>query len=146
MEILNSFESWHWIAIGLLLIGMELIIPGVFLLWVGLAALSVSIISAIIPMSDQSQIIIFSIFVPLFSVIGKKFFKFIQKPQEESFLNKRAKRMVGEIYILDKNLTGGHSRMKIGDSYWKIIGEDMPAGQRVEIISVSGNTLHVKKA
>src|SRR3954465_11293590 len=36
----SSLGPWSWIVLGLALMGLELLAPGVFLLWLGLAAVA----------------------------------------------------------------------------------------------------------
>ena len=37
-ELLRTLGPWSWIVLGLVLAGLELLAPGVFLIWLGLAA------------------------------------------------------------------------------------------------------------
>ena len=41
--------AWIWILVGLVLMGAELAAPGVFLVWLGLAALLTGFLSAGLP-------------------------------------------------------------------------------------------------
>ena len=40
-EMFVTLGTWNWLIFGLLLMGLELLVPGVFLFWLGLAALLV---------------------------------------------------------------------------------------------------------
>ena len=37
-ELFSTLGTWNWLVFGLLLMGLELLAPGVFLFWLGLAA------------------------------------------------------------------------------------------------------------
>ncbi len=42
-----SLGAWAWIILGVLLIGVELLAPGAFFLWLGLAAIVTGLLSLI---------------------------------------------------------------------------------------------------
>jgi inner membrane protein len=41
--------TWAWIIAGVIIAGLEILIPGVFLLWLGLGALATGIILVLVP-------------------------------------------------------------------------------------------------
>ena len=47
---------WHWVVLGLLLIGVEMLIPTFYLVWFGLGALLVGLGTAIFPLGFAAQI------------------------------------------------------------------------------------------
>ena len=52
---------------------------------------------------------------------------------------------VGKIYTLTAEVKNGEGRLPLGDSVWGIQGEDLPAGSKIKITKVSGNTLNFEK-
>ena len=44
-----TLGTWNWLILGLLLMGVELLAPGVFMFWLGLAALLVGLLSFVSP-------------------------------------------------------------------------------------------------
>src|SRR5258706_4373431 len=44
-------SAWLWAVAGLLLVGAEVLAPGVFLLWLGIAALITAGLTALLPIS-----------------------------------------------------------------------------------------------
>ena len=60
-----SLGSWNWFILAALLLLLEVLMPGVFMLWLGLSAILVGIISTAIAWSWQSQVIAFAIFAIL---------------------------------------------------------------------------------
>ena len=78
-EMFSTLGTWNWLIFGIILMALELLAPGVFLFWLGLAALLVGLLSFAINPSWQTQILMFAIFaacaVPLWRRIalsGKK--------------------------------------------------------------------------
>ena len=57
-----TLGSWNWLIAGLILMALELLAPGVFMFWLGLAALLVGLLSLVVEVSWQVQILLFAIF------------------------------------------------------------------------------------
>ena len=145
-EMLVTLGSWYWLIFGLLLMGLELLAPGVFMFWLGLAALLVGLLSFAIQPSWQLQLLMFAIFaaaaVPLWRRIAR------QKPGENKspFLNKRADALVGRVFTLDKPIIDGAGTVRIDDTIWRVAGPDAPAGSRVKVVQADGASLTVAAA
>src|SRR6201999_2598012 len=75
-EMFSTLGTWNWLIFGLLLMGLELLAPGVFLFWLGLAALLVGLLSFIINPSWQLQLLMFAVFavaaVPLWRHFARR--------------------------------------------------------------------------
>ncbi|MBS4083996.1 MAG: NfeD family protein, partial [Rhizobiales bacterium] len=61
MNFLVQLGNWNWFIVGGLLLALEVIVPGTFMLWLGLAAIATGVIGWIVSMSWQVQIVIFAI-------------------------------------------------------------------------------------
>jgi membrane protein implicated in regulation of membrane protease activity len=142
-EIFATLGYWNWLILGLVLMALELLAPGVFLFWLGLAALLVGLLSSVIHPSWQLQLLLFAGFaiaaVPLWRRLAR------QKPGETShpFLNKRADALVGRVFTLDKPIIDGAGTVRIDDTIWRVAGPDAPAGSRVKIVQADGASLTV---
>ena len=44
-EMFSTLGTWNWLIFGIVLMALELLAPGVFLFWLGLAALLVGLLS-----------------------------------------------------------------------------------------------------
>ena len=55
-DMFASLGPWNWLIFGLILMGLELLAPGVFLFWLGLAAFLVGVLSFVIDPAWQMQI------------------------------------------------------------------------------------------
>jgi membrane protein implicated in regulation of membrane protease activity len=142
-EMFDSLGTWNWLIVGLALMALELIAPGVFMFWLGLAALLVGMLSFVIHPSWQLQFLMFAAFavaaVPLWRRLAR------QKPGENSnpFLNKRADALVGRVFTLDKPIIDGAGTVRIDDTIWRVAGPDAPAGSRVKVVQADGASLTV---
>ncbi len=74
-EMFATLGTWNWLIFGVIMMALELLAPGVFLLWLGLAALLVGLLSFAFNPSWQLQILMFAIFaaaaVPLWRRVAR---------------------------------------------------------------------------
>lgn len=139
---------WHWLILGFVLIAFEVLVPGTFLLWPGLAAVLTGILAySIAGLEWQGQAIIFAVLTVVSAVAGRRLYARLKQPvADEPGLNRRAQRMIGGLHTLETPILDGAGRLKVGDSTWKVLGPDLPAGARVRVVGVDGNALVVEKA
>ena len=57
----NPDPHWVWLAIGLVLAAAEMLVPGVFLIWMAGAALITGILTFFLPIGLPLQIAIFAV-------------------------------------------------------------------------------------
>lgn len=143
VEMLSKLGSWNWLIIGVVLMGIETFAPGVFMLWLGLAALIVGLISFGVSWPWQTQIIMFAALsiamVPLWRYYARR----NEMPTDTPFLNKRAESLVGREFTLDKPIVSGIGTLKIDDTVWRVSGPDAPEGRRVKVVQADGSSLQV---
>ena len=61
-EMFSTLGTWNWLIFGFILMALELLAPGVFMFWLGLAALLVGLVSFAINPSWQTQLLMFAMF------------------------------------------------------------------------------------
>ena len=148
-RIIGELGPWNWVAIGLVLLVMEIAIPGVFLLWFGLGAIVVGALSIMFHNAAfwpwEAQIVVFLILSLVLAYFGKRM---MDKGDvtDEPLLNKRSEQLVGRTATLSEPIKEGYGRIRIDDSQWRVKGPDLPAGVRVKIASVDGGELVVEAA
>jgi inner membrane protein len=143
----STLGTWNWLIFGVVLMALELIAPGVFLFWLGLAALLVGLLSFAIHPSWQVQILMFAVFaaaaVPLWRRVARSG---TAVSKSNPFLNKRADALVGRVFTLEKPIIDGSGTVRIDDTIWRVAGPDTPAGSRVRIVQADGASLTVASA
>jgi inner membrane protein len=146
-EMFVTLGSWNWLIFGVLLMALELLAPGVFLFWLGLAALLVGLLSFAIEPSWQTQLLMFAVFaacaVPLWRRIA---LSGTAVSRSNPFLNKRADALIGRVFTLEKPIIDGSGTVRIDDTIWRVAGPDTPAGSRVRIVQADGASLTVTAA
>jgi membrane protein implicated in regulation of membrane protease activity len=135
---------WDWFIAAAVLVLLEVMAPGIFMLWLGLAALLVGLISLVVDWSWQYQFLAFAVFamaaIPLWRRLGAR----ARTPTDQPFLNRRADAFIGRVFTLEKPIVGGNGTIGIGDTVWRISGPDCPSGSRVKVAGVDGATLRVE--
>lgn len=136
--------EWAWLILGLLLLVLELLAPGTMFLWFGLAALIVGILGFFVELSWQHAFILFGL-LSLVSVIAGRYIlkRTASTASDKPLLNARAQALVGQVYILDAPIENGQGRVKVNDSYWRVAGPDVAAGQKVRVVGSNGTVLDV---
>ncbi len=146
MNMMVALGSWNWLIAGLILMGVEMLAPGVFMLWLGLAALLVGLLSFVIHWSWPVQLLAFAVFalasVPLWRRIGKRH----NEATDQPFLNRRTDALIGRVLTLDRPIVGGSGTVRIDDTVWRVAGADAPAGSRIRIVAMDGSNLRVETA
>jgi hypothetical protein len=146
-EMFVTLGTWNWLVFGIILMALELVVPGVFLFWLGLAALLVGLLSFAIHPSWQAQILMFAVFaaaaVPLWRRLARSN---SSVSKSNPFLNKRADALIGRVCTLEKPIIDGCGTVRIDDTVWRVAGPDTPAGNRVRIVQADGASLTVAAA
>jgi membrane protein implicated in regulation of membrane protease activity len=141
-----SFGHWNWFIAGGILLAVEVIAPGTFMLWLGLAALLVGVISLVIDWSWQAQFIAFAVFAIAFLPLWHRVSRRVAKPGDQPFLNRRQEAFVGQVFVLDKPIVNGVGTIRVGDTVWRVTGPDSAAGNRVKVTRADGAMLVVERA
>ena len=146
-EMFSTLGTWNWLIFGLLLMGLELLAPGVFLFWLGLAALLVGLLSFAINPSWQLQLLMFAVFAAAAVPVWRRVARSNSGVSNSNpFLNKRSEAMIGRVFTLEKPIIDGAGTVRIDDTIWRVAGPDTPAGSRVRIVRADGASLTVAVA
>jgi membrane protein implicated in regulation of membrane protease activity len=145
MEHLIGLGVWNWFIVGGLLLAVELIAPGTFMLWLGLSALVVGVVSLLVAWPWQAQLVTFALLALASIPLWRRFAGRIGTA-DRPFLNRRAEALIGRVFMLDKPIVDGVGSIRINDSIWRVTGPDVSAGRRVRIVAVDGADLAVEPA
>jgi inner membrane protein len=141
---LVSLGTWDWFILAALLFLLEVLAPGMFMLWLGLAAVIMGIVASTIALSWQVQLIGFAVLALVLVPAWRHFATKVEKPAESPFLNRRAEGYVGRVFTLDKPIIDGSGAVRIDDTIWRVSGPDCPAGSRVRVAGTDGANLLVE--
>ena len=142
MEMLfENLNFMHWLVLGLSLIILELFLWTVFLLWIGVSAISVSIFFYLMPdTSWPIQLLIFVILSLTTTNLAKRYYP-VKTVDDE--LHEKAKTFIGKECKVS-SIDDGAIKVKIGNSLWFAKGTELSVGQTVKIIDVESSTFIVE--
>jgi len=144
---LVALGPWAWLIAGLLLVGLETIAPGVFLVWLGIAAILTGVVDWALGPSWQVNLIVFAGLALLSVLCGRALTRRRDEDVGDSpMLNRRGDALVGRVFALDRAIAGGEGRVRVDDSVWRVTGPDLAAGSRVRVVRMEGATLVVEGA
>lgn len=136
--------AWAWLAAGLTLAALELAVPGVYLIWLAVAAIATGALTFVLDWGTTYQVINFVFLALIAAYSAKRFLR--DRPIESSnpMLNNRGGSMIGQSAVVVQAIEGGEGRVKLGDSEWIGRGEDCAVGTRVVITATKGPILTVE--
>lgn len=137
---------WWWLILALVLGIAEIIVPGVFLIWIGAAAAVTGILALLLPLPPAAEFVIFAVAAIGSVYLGRRYLITHPIHSDDPLLNDRAARLVGRQVTVAEAIQGGEGKVKVGDSMWLATGPDAPVGERVTITGAEGARLRVEIA
>ena len=133
-----------WLVIGVALCAAEMIVPGVFLMWLGIAALLTGVAAFVLPIGIPLQLGLFAVLSLTCVFFGRRWTGSNVIPSDDPMLNDRLARLVGQTAVTVTAIVDGEGRVRVGDSEWLAQGADMPSGTRAKITGARGQTLLIE--
>ncbi len=146
MPFIEQIQFWHWLIAAVLLITLEMVVlPAVYFLWMGIAAGIVGVLMMAMPgLPFMAQIIVFTVISVVSLVVHKRYLKSNPPLTDEPTLNRRGEQYVGRVFTLEEPIVNGVGKIKVDDSIWKVMGEDMADGGKVKVTGVDGTVFKVE--
>jgi len=146
-SLFQNFNHWSWWIFALALFIVELIAPGVFFLWFGIAAtITGAVVWALPTMGWEVDFGIFAVVGVASALLGRRYWRPGKIESADPTLNRRGDQYLGQVFTLETAIENGRGRMKVGDGGWLVEGPDLPAGTKVRVIHVDGARLVVEPA
>jgi membrane protein implicated in regulation of membrane protease activity len=144
---LAQIDFWHWFALAVTLGILDILIGVNFVLvWCGLAAVVVGVVKWVVPSLDwQYQFMIFGMGVFCSLGFWRHYLKKHPVKTDQPHLNQRAKQYLNREFTLESSIINGRGKVKVDDTIWRVLGDDLPAGTRVKVIGVEGVILKIIK-
>ncbi len=146
-DILGVFGDWTWWIIAGVLLVSELLATSVFLVWFGLAALTVGLADLFLGLNWQTEVIVFVVLSVVYLLLGRRFVRTRATDEvDQPYLNQRVNAFVGRTAVVHEPIVNGEGKVRIDDALWRATGTDAPAGARVRITGGSGMVLETEPA
>jgi membrane protein implicated in regulation of membrane protease activity len=146
METILALGAWNWLILAAVLFALELLAPGIFLMWFGAAAAATALVVFRYDPTWQWQLILFCAFSLTAVLLAAKYLRKHPLESERPLLNERAVQLIGQSFDLVDPIVNGRGSIKTGDTIWRVEGPEMPAGARIKVTGVDGTVLKVAPA
>ncbi|MFZ5937794.1 NfeD family protein [Pseudomonas sp. HS6-2] len=144
-----EMQWWIWLVFGIGLILLELVLPTFFIIWFGIGAVLVSLIALAAPAVQlDMQVLLWVLFSSVTTFLWFKLFK-----RKQPDVRWTADSVIGEVGLLTSSVSlfqKGRVRFHkplLGNEEWTCVADgDIPAGERVRLVAIEGNTARVVRA
>lgn len=142
-------EWWHWAVAGIVLILAELAVPAFVLVWFGLGALLVALLTALVAIGVTAQL---ATWLAASLVLIVLWFRVFRPGSHKTRIGTADAEVIGEIGLLARDVAPfekGEVRFQkplLGADSWPCIADEaIKAGERVRVVTVEGSFLKVAK-
>ena len=145
MDFLKGIDAgWLWMIGGVLLLIAEIIAPGVFLVWIGIAAIVTGIFAQLFGVGLAGQLGLFALYAVISVLVGRRIYAVKGIEHSGPGLNNPAGRLIGKRVVVVSPVDEDSGRVRLGDSEWSARGGPAEPGDKVRITGVEGNCLIVE--
>ncbi|MDE0932645.1 MAG: NfeD family protein [Novosphingopyxis baekryungensis] len=134
-----------WMIGGVLLVVAEMLVPGIYLLFVGAAAVLTGVATWMYDFGPVFQIGLFALFLLAAILIGNQVYKRNPVASSDPDLNNRSARLVGTSVTVIDAVSANGGRVKVGDGVWPARGPDLAVGETARVLHVDGGVLVLEK-
>jgi membrane protein implicated in regulation of membrane protease activity len=144
LDFAQHLSFWDWLALGTVLLILEVFGAGGYLLWLGIAAAAVGVISFVMPvLSWAVQLLLFAALSLLTAFYWWRRQRSVARPSDQPGLNMRGQELIGRTLLVTDAIVDGRGKVKVGDGVWLARGPDTQAGARVKVTGLDGTVLLV---
>lgn len=146
-RIFLELGAWNWMVLGFVLLALEIVVPGIFLLWIGIAAILTGAVT--MQLWDWSmwtwhaQVLLFLVLSLASAYVGHRIAGPNELESDQPLLNRRSEQLLGRTATLSEPIREGRGRIQLGDTLWRVSGPDLPVGTRVRVVSVAESDLEL---
>ena len=148
MTWLLELGPFHWLALAAVLIGIEMIMPTQYLIWPGIAAAVVGLMTFAFGVGWTVQLGVFAV-LSIGLVMASHYYLPKPRPSDRSTLNQRTDQLVGRLATVAEDFHHGQGAVTVGDTRWSAEatdGTDFAAGTKVKVVAAESTLLRVALA
>lgn len=144
---LQHLSFWDWLALGTVLLILEVFGAGGYLLWIGMAAAAVGVLTFVAPdITWELQILLFGLLSIATALYWWRRQRSAVRMSDQPNLNLRGQELIGKTFVVHETIVDGRGKIKVADGVWMARGPDAAAGCRVRVIGQQGAILLVEPA
>lgn len=143
LELLRGLEDWHWFVFGIMLMILEVVGAGGFLIGMALAAFFTAGLLFVAPeLAWPWQLTLFAATSLSLTALYIKVFRNFNQATDPPLKNDRSAQLVGQFITLTEPVNNGKGSVQVGDTRWWVKCEgDLPVGEIVQVANSEGMTL-----
>ena len=146
-ELVPLTGIWFWWIVAGVLLLLELMTPGVFAMWLALAAASVGITDYFFDLNWQLELLAFAAFSLVYVYLARPWYsKNKLQNSDQPNLNQRIYAFIGKSFVLSEAIVNGQGKLDIEGTRWDVLGPDLASGATVKVTAVEGMKLRVIEA
>ena len=149
-QLFHALTAWHWLALGALLLALEVASTTTYLLWPGIAALIVGALQFLMPeLRGVSSLLIFAVLAVVSTILWQRSPLGRRAPTSHTNLNARMVTYLGRQGAAAADFIGGEGAILLDDTRWSAIVVDGSAprcGDRLQVTGADGTILKVRLA
>lgn len=138
----NMHPGLVWMIVGLVLLGVEILAPGVFMMWLGIAAILAGLIAWQLDWGFGAQVAVFAVLAAISLAVGIRL-----RTSGKPAMNNQLGGLTGRLAIA-LSFDGREGRVRLGDSDWSArlaTGVAIPEpGTHLRVDAVDGTILVVR--
>jgi hypothetical protein len=128
IETIVTLGAWNWMILAAILFLLELLAPGIFFMWFGVAAAVTGLIVFRYDITWQWQLLWFCGLSLATVLLAAKYLRKHPLESERPLLNERAVQLIGQSFDLVDPIVNGRGSIKTGDTIWRVEGPELPRG------------------
>jgi len=145
MSVIESLaDHWWWFLLAAVLGILEIFVPGIFLVWMAIAAGITGLLTLATGFELPYQLGTFALLAFAAVYSGRRYYEANPVESTDPNLNERTARLIGKTVTVETAIQNGQGRVRIGDSLWIARGPDTPTGGQVVVVSADGSSLNVE--
>lgn len=150
MDFQNLLDTlaahWWWLLAAAVLAILEVLVPGIFLVWMALAAAITGVAVWAFGISFAWQLGLFALLAFAAVLGGRRVYDRNPIPSSHPNLNERATPLIGRTVRVETAIENGRGRVRVGDGVWNARGPDLPSGAYALVTGAEGTILLVEPA
>jgi membrane protein implicated in regulation of membrane protease activity len=126
---------------------LEVFGAGGYLLWIGMAAAAIGVLTFIVPgLSWELQILLFGLLSIATALYWWRRQRSAVRQSDQPNLNLRGQELIGKTFVVHEAIVDGRGKIKVADGVWIARGPDAAIGSRVRVVGQQGAILLVEQA
>ncbi len=138
-QFFSNLAAWHWLALGALLLALEVASTTSYLLWPGIAALIVGALQLLVPgLQGVASLLLFAVLAVVSSIVWQRSPLGRRAPTAQANLNSRMATYVGRRGTAACDFVGGEGAILLDDTRWAAAVTDETAPRGGDLLLVTG--------